>query len=151
MELEAKVEELETLLETASRENSMAASHMNKMEGELLYYRGLLSGAADQRNSFITSYPGGEYKSGSSQYAPAIPSLVAPTLASVYQRAGSYDCSSTGSYSPAGDAPLEYSRPAGDPRSSPPESNVDSSKVAYLVFNTAEPVELFPPDFDSVR
>jgi hypothetical protein len=156
MELEAKVEEMETLLETASRENSMAASRMNKMEGELLYYRGLLSGAANQRNSFITSYPGGEYRSSSSQYAtsgdvaaygtvpsysyaPAIPSLVAPTLASEYQRAGSYDSSSTGSDSPAGEAPLEYSRPAGDPRSSPPQRNVDSAMWAYLQFNTAEP------------
>jgi hypothetical protein len=156
MELEAKVEELETLLETASRENSVAASRMNKMEGELLYYRGLLSGAANQRNSLITSYPGAEYRSSSSQYAtsgdvavygtvptysyaPAIPSLVAPALASEYQRAGSYDSSSTGSYSPAGEGPLEYSRPAGDARSSPPQRNVDSAMWAYLQFNTSEP------------
>ncbi|KAH8594615.1 hypothetical protein B0O99DRAFT_494784, partial [Bisporella sp. PMI_857] len=34
-ELEAKVEELENLLETASHENSMAASQMSRMEEEL--------------------------------------------------------------------------------------------------------------------
>src|SRR5258708_121561 len=61
IELESKVEELEALLDTASRENSVAASRLNKLEGELLYYRGLLYGAANQRNSFITSYPSGEY------------------------------------------------------------------------------------------
>ena len=157
MELEAKVEELETLLDTASRENTMAASRMNKMEGELLYYRGLLYGATNtQRNGFITSYPNSEQRSGASQltqggdvstygavppysYAPSIPSLMAPALAAEYQRADSYDSSSSSSYSPV-DSPLEYSRPVGDARMTPPE-RVDSSMWAYLQFNTAEPAE----------
>lgn len=162
MELEAKVEELETLLDTASRENSMAASRMSKMEGELLYYRGLLSGATStQRNGFVTSYPSSEsaalgpYTRGEMQaytataggavysYAGAppasIPSLMAPALAGDYQRADSYDSSSSSSYSPAGESPLEYSRPpiGGDARSAPG----DSSMWAYLQFNTAEPLE----------
>lgn len=155
MELEAKVEELETLLETASRENTIAASRMNKMEGELLYYRGLLYGATNQRNGFVTSYPN-DYRPNGSQfgtaadmsgygtvpaysYPPTIPSLVAPAVANEYQRAGSYDSSSTGSYSPAQDSQLEYSRSVGDPRSSPPDRNVDSAMWAYLQFNTSEP------------
>jgi hypothetical protein len=157
VELENKVEELETLLDTASRENTVAASRMNKMEGELLYYRGLLYGAANnQRNGFITSYPNSEQRSSASQlphggdippygtvpaysYAPSIPSLMAPALAADYQRAESYDSSSSSSYSPT-DSPLEYSRPVGDARTTPPE-RVDSSMWAYLQFNTAEPVE----------
>jgi hypothetical protein len=137
----------------------VAASRMNKMEGELLYYRGLLSGAtSSQRNNFITSYPSsegaglGQYTQGEMQaytnsarsaysYASAtsasIPSLMAPALASDYQRADSYDSSSSSSYSPAGEPPLEYSRPpmGGDARSG------DSSMWAYLQFNTAEPLD----------
>lgn len=41
-ELELKVEELENLLESASHENSLAASQMSRMEEELCYYRRLL-------------------------------------------------------------------------------------------------------------
>lgn len=157
MELEAKVEELEALLETASHESTMAASRMNKMEGELLYYRGLLYGATNPRSNIITSYPSSEYRHSSNQfgtggdvtaygpgtssysYTPAMATLVAPVLGSSYQRAGSYDSNSTGGYSPARDAPLEYSRPVGDPRKSPLQRGVDSSMLAYLQFNTSEP------------
>jgi hypothetical protein len=42
---------------------------MNKMVGELLYYRGLLYGGANQRNSFITSFPNVEYRPGGNQSA----------------------------------------------------------------------------------
>ena len=41
-ELEVKVEELETLLEAASHENSIVHSQMGRMEEELCYYRRLL-------------------------------------------------------------------------------------------------------------
>jgi hypothetical protein len=41
-ELEARVAELEGLLETATRESCIVASKMSRMEGELLYYRKLL-------------------------------------------------------------------------------------------------------------
>jgi hypothetical protein len=156
MELEAKVEELETLLETANRENSMAVSRMTRMEGELQYYRGLLYGAANQRNGFLTSYPNGDPGPGARlfgasgdvasdgtvpayAYEPSITSLMAPALSSDYQRAGSYDSCSSGSYSPAGESSLEYSRPA------PPHRNVDSSTWAYLQFNTEEPAVDFAP------
>ena len=149
MELEAKVEELETLLETASRENTIATSRMNKMEGELLYYRGLLYGTTSQRNDFVTSYPN-EYRPSGNQFAtaadmpaysypPSIPSLVAPAIANEYQRAGSHDSSSTGSYSPVQDSPVEYSTSVGDPRQSPPDRPLDSSMWAYLQFNTSDP------------
>lgn len=134
----------------------MAASRMSKMEGELLYYRGLLYGAANQRsNGFVTSYPGADRSQFAAQaqggdvasygtvpaysYAPSIPSLMAPALAaSDYQRADSYDSSSSGSYSPAGEPPLEYSR-SGDARTS--GDRVDSSMWSYLQFNTSEPVD----------
>jgi hypothetical protein len=111
---------------------------MNKIEGELLYYRGLLYGGANQRNSSITSFPSVEYRPGGNQsgtggniaaystvpaysYAPST-SLVAPALATKYQRASSYDYPSTGFYSPAGDAPLEYLRSMGDQTLLPPEA-----------------------------
>jgi len=55
-ELEQKVEELETLLETASQENSIAASQMSRMEQELQYYRRLLfSDTGKASNSFSAS------------------------------------------------------------------------------------------------
>jgi hypothetical protein len=122
---------------------------MNKMEGELLYYRGLLSGDANQRNNF-TLYPSGGYRpSGTGgdiaaystvpaySYAPSMPSLLAPALANEYQRAGSYDNSSTGFYSPTGNAPLGYSKSIADQRPLLPERSADSSKWAYLHFSTS--------------
>jgi hypothetical protein len=154
MELEGKIEELEALLETASRENSMAASRMKKMEGELLYYQVQLHGATNQRNTFITSYPSGEYRLCGNQfgtggdiaaystvptdsYKPSIPSLVAPALANEYQSAGSYDSSSTGFYS-AGDAPLGYSMSTGDQRPSSPERSAEDPVWTCLQFSTSE-------------
>jgi hypothetical protein len=124
---------------------------MNKMEGELLYYRGLHLGAAYQRNS-VTSYSSGEYRPGETggdivaystvpaySYVPSMPSLVTPALAIEYQRAGSYDSSSTGSFSPAGDTPLEKSRLIADQRSLRSERSADSPMWAYLQFSTYEP------------
>jgi hypothetical protein len=47
-ELEAKVEELENLLDAASHENSLVNSQMGRMEEELGYYRRLLFAGAQQ-------------------------------------------------------------------------------------------------------
>jgi hypothetical protein len=157
MDLEAKVEELETLLETASHENTIVTSRMNKMETELCYYRGLLFASANNpRNNLVTSYPSNEYRhSGGNQfgtggeipaysavpsysYNPAMASLAVP-MTTGYQRAGSYDSCSTGGYSPAGTSPQTSSRSLTDPRTSPPDRNIDGSLWGFLQFNTGEP------------
>jgi hypothetical protein len=133
----AKVEELEALLETASYENTVARSRIHRMEADLSYYRGMLFAATSANNtqnpnSFVTSYPGSDYRpaaggymfaaapagggemedynavsSYAAHYKPAIASLAAPVLAVEYQRAGSYDSSSTGTYSPTVESLLQ--------------------------------------------
>ncbi|KIM93353.1 hypothetical protein OIDMADRAFT_35847 [Oidiodendron maius Zn] len=150
LELESKVKELEDLLEAVGHENSEAASRMNKMEGELLYYRGLLYGAASQGNSF-TSYLSSEYQPDRTREdiavystvpvysgAPSMQLLVAPALANEYWRVGSYDSPSTGSYSPIGNTPLEYPGIAADRRLSMPERSTDTSIWTSLQFSTFE-------------
>lgn len=157
MGLEAKVKKLETLLETVSHENSMAVSRMRRLEAKLFYYGCLLSSTADQRNDFIASHRNGESRVAASQYthggevemfggvqaysyAPSIPSLMTPALASDYQRVQSYNSSSSGSYSPTREPLLEYSRPPDDPRMSQGEKVV-SLMGAYLPFNKARALE----------
>jgi hypothetical protein len=91
----------------------MVACRINKMEGELMYYRCLLFGAASETKRIITSYPSGEYRPVGNQFGtrrdiaaystvpaysyPPSTSLVAPFLANNYQRARSHDSSGTGS------------------------------------------------------
>jgi hypothetical protein len=58
-ELELKVEELETLLENASQENSIVTSQMTKMEEELCYYRRLLF-AGSNGNPVVFTPPSSE-------------------------------------------------------------------------------------------
>jgi hypothetical protein len=169
-DLEAKVKELEALLETTSYEKTVATWQMYRMEGELGYYRDLLSAATSARNpnSFITSYTGSDYRraaaggdrpaapgeegqmggyntvsSYTSHYKPAIVTLAAPALADDYQQAGSYDSSSTGTYFQAAESSLRsFSTPSG-PRKLQRDWNLDSSSPAsYLQFNTAEPVKV---------
>lgn len=150
LELESKVKELEDLLETAGYENTVNTSRMNKMEGELLYYRGLLYGAANQRDSF-TSYPSSEYRLDGTggditvystvpvySCAPSMPSLGAPALTNEYPMVDSYDSYSTSSYSSTGNTPQEYSRINADQRPSPPERSTDTSIWTYLQFSTSE-------------
>ena len=139
LELVSKVKELEDLLEAVGHENIEAASRMNKMEGELLYYRGLLYGAASQGNSF-TSYLSSDYQPDRTREditvyntvpvyscAPSMHPLVAPALANEYWRVGNYDSPSTGSYSPTGNKPLEYPGITADQRLPTPERGTDAS------------------------
>jgi hypothetical protein len=148
-DLEAKVEELKTLLETASYENTVATSRMHRMEAELRYYRGIVCGATSANNtgnpsSFITSYPSSDYRPAAgddwlaaaaarggevggynavsyyaAHYKPVIASLATTVLADEYERARSYDNSSTGTYSPAVESPLQSFSTASEPRMSP--------------------------------
>jgi hypothetical protein len=166
--LEAKVKELENLLETASYENTMAASRMHRMEAELNYCRGMLCAATSTSNTrnpnfFVTSYPSSDYRPAAdgNRFAAGegemggyntmsfnaahdksvIPSLATPLLADEYQRAGSYDSSSTGTYSPAIESPLESFSTPSEPRISPQGQTLDSSsRASYLQFNIEEPV-----------
>lgn len=144
MELESKVGELEALLETASHENSVATCRMNKMEGELQYYKGLHVGSANQRNSF-TSYPSGKHRHDGAggdmtaysanpahSYVAPMPSLLTPALTNDYQRIRGYDSSRTVSYSPTGDTLLEYWRLIADQTLLPSECTDDSPTCAYL-------------------
>jgi hypothetical protein len=117
-DLEAKVEELEALLNAASHEYSAATARMNKMELELCYYRGLLLTSTNQKNAFVTSHPSSEYRPSCNQFAvreetraytnmsysnlPASRgSLAVPVIGNEYHRPRSYDTCSTGAYSPA--------------------------------------------------
>jgi hypothetical protein len=142
-----------------------------ELGAELGYYRGLLFAATSARNpnSFVTSYPdsdyrpaagggnrvaapgdgGGEVQMGgynsvssyATHYKPVIASLVAPVLADEYQQAGSYDSSSTSSYSPAVESSLRSFSTPSEPRTLPQDQTLDnSSPASYLQFNTEEPV-----------
>lgn len=144
MELEARVEELETLLETANRENSMAASLVNKMENELLYYRGRLSVTAIPPNDFAASYlngqrqvdvAAGQHRQGAKNimyafipecsHSSSIPSLITPGISS-----------DPSAMTARGQTHLQWPRLMGDSRMSPGEQ-VDRSMEAYLQFNNA--------------
>jgi hypothetical protein len=74
-------------------------------------------------------------------YKPAIASLATPVLADEYQRAGSYDSSSTGTYSPAVESPLQSFSTPSELSMSPEGQTLDSSsRASYLQFNIEEPV-----------
>jgi hypothetical protein len=104
------------------------------MEAELSYYCGMLFTATSANNTrnpnSVTSYPSSDYRPAAggnrfpaagegemggyntvsdyaAHYKPVIASLATPLLADKYQRAGSYDSSSTGTYSPAVESPLQ--------------------------------------------
>lgn len=159
-ELESKVEELETLLETSSYENTITASRMYIIEAELSYYRGLLfvSSPNASKGSYITSYPGSDYRPSSNQFsahgsdrgshdtapyvhAPAMASTVPLVLGDEYQRAGSYNSSSTGTYPLALDTPVDSFWSPNYLTASLPQRDPDGSAWStYLVFNTEEPV-----------
>lgn len=140
------------------------------MEAELSYYRGLLfassvNAAATISNkttsTYVTSYPtGGEYRSISGGSATAggeyhmggydslqyayTPAKAMAVISNEFQRAGSYDSSSTGTggtYSPALDKPLDSF--SCDPRTSPLQRNPDGTSAAwptYMQFNTEVPI-----------
>lgn len=148
MELEARVEELETLLKAANRESNMAASLMNKMENELLYYRSRLSVTAIPPNDFAASYlnsqrqldvAAGQHQQGEknimSAFIPAcslassIPTSITPGISS--------DPSAT---TARGQNHLQWSRLMGDSRMSPGEQ-VDKSMRAYFQFNNVSHLE----------
>jgi hypothetical protein len=147
-DLEAKVEELEALLNVASHENSVATARMNKMELDLCHYRGLLFAATNQKNTFISSYPSSAYRPGgnwfevgeeTSTYANMpycyLPvsrgSLTAPVIGDEYHRVRSYGSCSTGTYSPAKNSPSSSSRSLNNLQVSPQERNVDNPLWEY--------------------
>jgi hypothetical protein len=140
------------------------------MEADLSYYRGMLFAATSANstrnpNSFVTSYPSSGYRPAAGvnrfaaaagegemrgynavsycapHYKPVIASLETPVLADEYQRAGSYDSSSTGTYSSAVESPLQSFSTPSEPRMSAQGETLDSSSLAsYLQPNTEEPV-----------
>jgi hypothetical protein len=127
-DLEAKVEQLKTLLATANYENNVATSRMHRMEAELSYYRGLLftvtpANSTWNSNSFITSYPVCDYRpaaSSANRFVTAVNGRqvqayggMSPALVYKYQRAGSNDSSSTGTYPPVVELSLQsFSMPS---------------------------------------
>jgi hypothetical protein len=141
-------------------------SRMHKVEAELSYYRGMLftvTSANNIRNpnSFLTSYPRSDYRPAAggnrfaagegemggydtvscygTHYKSAIASLATPVLADEYHRAGSYESSSTNTYSPAMESPLESFSTLGEPSMAPQGQTLDSSsRASYLQFNTEE-------------
>jgi len=92
-ELEQKVEELETLLESASQENSVVTSQMAKMEEELCYYRRLLFAGSSvaytpPTSATTASYAASNPYQGGSAYAqaystPASSAHSSPTLSNI--------------------------------------------------------------------
>jgi hypothetical protein len=168
-DLEAKVEQLGALLETASYENSVATSRMHSMEAELSYSRGMLFAAISAHNtrgpnSSVTSYPSSDYRpdacgdrfaaAGNGQvgvynaishyaapYKPVIASLETAVLADEYQRAGSYESSSTDTYLPAVESPPQSFSTPSELGMSPQGRTLDGSlRASCLQFNTEEPV-----------
>jgi hypothetical protein len=113
-ELEAKVEELENLLESASHENSVASSQMSRMEEELCYYRRLLfNGGNGTGQGLGYSSPSSETSANSSYtanytststypttYSP-IPATAAPTLSSYAVNSPASNASSSANSSPS--------------------------------------------------
>jgi hypothetical protein len=141
---------------------------MGRMEAELNYYRAMLCAATSTNNTrnpnfFVISYPSSDHRPAAdgnslaagkgemggyntmSFYAAhdkcAIPFLATPLLADRYQRAGSYHSSSTDTYLPAIESPLESFSTRSEPRISPQGQTPDtSSRASYLQFNIEEPV-----------
>lgn len=95
-ELEAKVEELENLLETASHENSIVTSQMSRMEEELCYYRRLLFAGANGQGLGISPPPSEASTSVNSSYsanytsASSYPATYSPIPATSGLATGSY-------------------------------------------------------------
>lgn len=118
-ELEAKVEELESLLESASHENSMVTSQMTRMEEELCYYRRLLFAGGKG--------PGLEYS------PPASETSANSSYTSNYNSPSSYPTT----YSPI----TTTSLPATIPYVNSPRSNASSSA------NSSPALSNIPGDF----
>jgi hypothetical protein len=146
-DLEAKVEELEALLNVASHENRVATARMNKMELELCQYQALLFAATNQ-DTFISSYASSTYRPGDNRsgvgeetstyanmsycYLPVSRGfLTAPVISNEYHRVRSYDSCSTGTYSPAKNSPLSSLRSLNDIWASPQERKVENLLWEY--------------------
>jgi hypothetical protein len=122
-------------------------------------------------NSFVTSYPSCDYRpaAGGNRFATAaaaaaagegeirgynavsdyaahynlvIASLATPVLADGYQRAGSYDSSSTGTFSLAVESSLQSFSTLSKPRMSPQGQTHSSSQASCLQFNIKELVAI---------
>jgi len=96
-ELEAKVEELENLLESASHANSVVTSQMSRMEEELCYYRRLLfTGTNGQGQEFSPPASETSASNNSSSYTSnyaspsSYPTTFSPILSTTPLAAGSH-------------------------------------------------------------
>lgn len=101
--MEAKVEELETLLETASHQNSVVTSQMSRMEEELCYYRRLLHTGTNGNGQDLGISPPPSETSANSSYTTSYTSLstyptaFSPIPATASLSVGSYAISSPAS------------------------------------------------------
>jgi hypothetical protein len=152
-ELEQKVEELETLLETASQENSIAASQMSRMEQELSYYRRLLfsdtqklSGSLGLDSPVRDSYSSSSYPSNPDFSSTGwtaglgtggiggkpLPYLAGYTPSPfAYTGTGSAYSTSSSTRDQTPDSPQSYGRTLSNPSTSPLLQNLDVQQWQY--------------------